>query len=178
LNQTVLAERQAQLSPDHVDVFESLVNKIRITCGQDRIQEATDLAFAVTRRALDTFGQSHPVTIRVEAERATTESALRRWKKAAKIREVVMKAHVYQVSEERSESDDGLDDDFLYRGARFVLDHCQAQRFKAAATFATLPPYYMLGVAKPEEFTRPSIRSPAWQNGWTRPRSTKLRSTS
>ncbi|KAF9776675.1 hypothetical protein IL306_005117 [Fusarium sp. DS 682] len=152
LHQTVLAERQAQLPPNHIDLFESFVDKIYITCGLGKIQEANDYAIVVSISAFDTFGSNHPVTFKVETARACTESLLGKYEEAIKIQEAVLElynktSHNYVFSGS-SKDDNRLDfyNPLFYLRASLTLDYCRAQRFEAAAELAKLLPHRLRAI--------------------------------
>ncbi|KAH8696990.1 hypothetical protein GQ44DRAFT_779383 [Phaeosphaeriaceae sp. PMI808] len=92
LHQTVLSQRQAQLPPDHVDLFESMIDDIYISSSLGRVQEANDYALAVSLNALDTF-----------------ESQLGRYEEAVKIQEAALelydRIHQDQIFSDGSEGD-------------------------------------------------------------------------
>ncbi|KAF4958110.1 hypothetical protein FGADI_2668 [Fusarium gaditjirri] len=93
LHKTVLVERQAQLPPSHIDLFESFVDKVYITCGLGRIQEVNSYALAISLNAFNTFGSKHSVTFKVETARASTESLLGNYEEAVKIQEAALELY-------------------------------------------------------------------------------------
>ncbi|KAF5701479.1 serine threonine kinase [Fusarium mundagurra] len=157
LQKTVLVERQAQLPPNHVDLFESLVDKVYITCGLGRIQEANSYALAISLNAFDTFGSKHPVTFKVETARASTESLLGNYEEAVKIQEAALEFYdqiaFNQAFSDSSEDDDSLDfsTPLFYLRASLTIDYCRAQKFEAATELAKLIPH-RLRVVKRKDF--------------------------
>ncbi|KAF4332071.1 serine threonine kinase [Fusarium beomiforme] len=157
LHQTVLAERQAQLPPNHVDLFESLVDKVYITCGLGRIQEANNYALAISLNAFETFGSKHPVTFKVETARASTESLLGNYEEAVKIQEAALEINdqiaCNQAFPDSSDDDDSLDfyTPLFYLRAGLTLDYCRAQKFEAATELAKFLPH-RLRVVKRKDF--------------------------
>ncbi|KAJ5150824.1 serine/threonine protein kinase [Penicillium canariense] len=154
LHQTVLEQRQAQLPPDHIELWGSLVDKTYMTWGLGRVQEANDYALALSLNAVDTFGAHHPVTIKVETARAGIESSLGNHAEAVRIQEAVLELDK-RASCSQPISDPNPDLDFheplFYLRASLTLDYCRAHNLPAATELSNSLSY-RLDIAKPKEF--------------------------
>lgn len=158
LHETVLKQRQAQLPPDHVDLFEALIDKVYITNGLGKPLEAHDFPLALSLSAIDTFGNRHPVTIRAETARAGVETVLGNPENAIRIQEEVEKLNDHisrdQAFSETANSGTALDFDesLFYLRANLVFDYCRVKNF-AAANELSKSLSYKLFIAKPKDFS-------------------------
>ncbi|KAK1728307.1 uncharacterized protein BDZ83DRAFT_789826 [Colletotrichum acutatum] len=151
LNQEILAGREAQLPSDSPELFESLLDRVCVLAGQAKVQEAQEDAQRIHQKAVDTFGITHPLTLKAEAFLACTYSILGQLDLAISMAEGILKAY----------DNHDLDEDEKYEGYRHSLlelrcnlavDYCRAQRFNDAAEIARTLPSSLLYVRRSEFF--------------------------
>lgn len=76
LHGQVLRGREAQLPPDHEDLYEAYMDHLIILCLRGKFQEAHEYGLRRANEALDTFGVKHPVTLIATAKVALTDRFL------------------------------------------------------------------------------------------------------
>ncbi|KXH43457.1 serine/threonine protein kinase [Colletotrichum nymphaeae SA-01] len=151
LNQEILKGREAQLPSDSPELFESLLDRVCVLAGQAKTREAHEDAQSIHQRAVDTFGITHPVTLKAEAFLACTYSILGQFDLAISMAEGILKAYDNHDLDE-DEKFEGYRHSLLELRCNLAVDYCRAQRFNEAAEIARVLPSSLLYVQKGEFF--------------------------